>query len=130
MLPLPFSAGGHRLELAARTGEAAVVLSDSVAIDVPAPAISVSNSTGPAAPRANAATIPGAGAASTPGSALSKPDVASTRATAPGSVHPANAARLLMRTIRATDTGLSATVRSPEAMPDGETEPVHGGGHR
>jgi hypothetical protein len=48
MLPPPFSAGEHRLELAARTGEAAPVLSESVAIDVQAPTVKASNSTAPA----------------------------------------------------------------------------------
>ena len=137
MLPPPFSAGGHRLELATRTGEAAAVLSDPVAIDVPAPAVKASNSTAPAAPRADAFAIPSAGEASTPGSEF-KPDAASARATAPGSVHPTNAARVLMRTVPATETGLhkslSTAVRSPEAMPepmpDGEAEPARGGGHR
>ncbi|MGA2793064.1 MAG: hypothetical protein ABSE69_05950 [Roseiarcus sp.] len=135
MLPPPFSAGEHRLELAARTGEAAAVLSDSVAIDVPAPAVNAS--TAPAAPRADALAIPGAPAASTPGSASSKPDAASARASAPGSVHPANAARVLLRTFRATDTGrresLPAAVRSSEPtaepLPEGETGAVRAGGH-
>jgi hypothetical protein len=133
MLPPPFSAGEHRLELAARTGEADAVLSDSVAINVPAPAVKVSNA--PAAPRADAPAIPGAPAASTPGGASSNPDAASAPAGAPGSVHPANAARVLLRTFRATDTGrregLPDAERSPEPEPApySETTPMRAGGH-
>jgi hypothetical protein len=153
ILPPPFSTGGHHLELDARTGEAAAVLSDSVAIDVPAPAAKASTSIAPAAPRADVSeapratvAIPSAAAASTPGIASSKPDAVSAppadrgvAASAPGSVAPAKAAHVLMRTIEATDAGrrkrLSAAMRSPEAMPEPMPDreaaaPVRGGGHR
>jgi len=133
MLPPPFSAGEHRLELAARTGEAVAVLSDAVEITVQAPAVQASGAA--ATPRADALTTPGAPAASTPGSAPSKPDAATTRARAAGSVHPANAARVLLRTYRASDTGrregLPAAERSPEPEPApySEPTPMRAGGH-
>jgi hypothetical protein len=138
MLPPPFSAGEHRLELAARTGEAPAVLSDSAVINVPVQAIKASAA--PAAHRADALAIPRAPPASTPGSASPKPDAASARAGATGSILPAGAARVLMRTYRATDTGrrdgLSAAAPAmapkpaPEPMPEGDARPVHAGGHR
>jgi hypothetical protein len=120
MLPPAFSAGEHRLELAARTGEAAPALSESVAINVEALAVKASNSTAPP----DAFAVPSAAAASTDGSTLSKPPVAPALAR-----HPANAARVLMRTFRA------AAARSPEVLPEpmseGDARPVlHAGGHR
>jgi hypothetical protein len=85
MLPPPFSAGDHHLELAARTDGAAAVLSDSVTINVPAPAVKGSTSTAPA----DAFTIPSAAAASAGGSTSSKPDAASAPAGAPSGKHGA-----------------------------------------
>jgi len=129
MLPPPFSAGDHHLELAARTGEAAAVLSDSVTINVPAPAMKASTSIAPG----DALTGPSAAAASTGGSTSSKPDAVSAPAGAFGSLHPANTARVLMRTIHAIETeryrSLSAAVPSPEPMPEPEAEAPHRGGH-
>lgn len=134
MLPPAFSAGEHRLELAARTGEAAPVLSETVAINVQAPAVKAPISTAPA----DAFAVPSAAAASIDGNALSKPPVASALAGVPDFVHPANPARVLMRTFRAADTGRreghSAAVRTPEALSEpmtgSDTAPVHAGGHR
>jgi hypothetical protein len=135
ILPPSFSAGEHRLDLAAQTGEAAPVVSESVVIDVQALTVNASNSTESAK---EPIAIPSA-AASTDGSALAKPAVGSAGAGVPGSVHPTDAARGLMRTFRAAATGrregLSAAARSPETtpepMPEGDARPVlHVGGHR
>jgi hypothetical protein len=138
ILPPPFSAGAHHLELVARTGEAAAVLSDSVAVSVPAQEGKAPSAATPAAPRVDALAIPGAPAASTRENASSNPAVASAHTSAPRSGHPASEASILMRTYRATDTGrregLSAPVRSlepePTPEPEGEARPVRAGGHR
>jgi hypothetical protein len=48
ILPPPFSAGGHRLQLAARSGGASEVLSDAIGIDVPGAAEAVAPNPTPA----------------------------------------------------------------------------------
>ena len=50
ILPPPFSAGGHRLQLAARSGGASEVLSDAIGIDVPGAAEAAAPTPAPAQP--------------------------------------------------------------------------------
>src|SRR5579883_122229 len=79
ILPPPFSAGGHRLQLAARTGGSPEVLSDAIGIDVPTTAAdaappSAPTEASPANPQPAAPAQRAAEAARAPEAAPAKPN--------------------------------------------------------